>query len=335
MIISVFTPHGGCPERCRFCDQRTSGGEPVSAGYVTETIEAHLASGGVASEIAFYGGTFTAMPIERQLAYLDAAKPYLHDGRIGGVRVATRPDAPGAADATAEQWLLKLRDEYKLQTVELGIQSFDENVLKRLGRSHTNASVEHAVATLKRLRLRVGLHLMIGCPGESAQEDEQTLAWTKRLAPDTVRIHPLLVIKGTALEADWRQGEFKAIELEEAVSRAAWLTREIEAHGARVIRLGLQPNELLGLNVLAGPYHPAFGDLVRSRIDRNRISERLTAEAASVENRAIELKASRSVINSLKARGGENLEWLKGRFKLSSLTLSETTSSGRSFELIL
>lgn len=332
MIISVFTPHGGCPERCRFCDQKTSGGAPVSASHVTETIRAHLFGRDVtltASEIAFYGGTFTAMPRERQKAYLEAVKPYLFDGSIESVRIATRPDA------VDEQWIRELRDTYRLRTVELGLQSFDENVLKSLGRSHSNESVVSAVETLKRLELRVGIHLMLGCPGESDREDELTLEWVSKLRPDTVRIHPLLVIRGTSLESAWRQGEFKALDLDTAVSRAAWLTRQIENLGVRVIRLGLQPNELLGLNVVAGAYHPAFGDLVRSRIDRDRIAERLEPSRPILCGRAVEVKASPSVVNSLKARGSENLEWLKTRFKLSSLIVSETTSTSRSFELIL
>lgn len=320
MIISIFTPHGGCPERCRFCDQSVSGGEPASHARVRATIEAHLATSpdGRAEEIAFYGGTFTAMTAERQLAYFSAVKPYLDGGLIGAVRVSTRPDA------LDREWLTRLRDEFRLRTIELGAQSVNAAVLERLGRTHGVECIESALDLLDELGLVAGLHFMIGCAGEAEDDDRRCLEFLSRLRARVkfVRIHPLLVLAGTALENDYREGVFAPISLEEAVERCAALTTQIEALGIRVIRLGLQPNEILEESVIAGPFHPAFGDLVRGRILRNAVAAMLQTRAqASPQAKTgdVELLVPETLLGRLKGPQGVNLEWLKRRFDLSSI----------------
>lgn len=320
MIIAVFIPHGGCPEKCHFCDQKTSGGTPVSAKHVTDTIDVHLATnGGTATELAFYGGTFTAMPRDRQLAYLNAAKPYFDAGVINGLRIATRPDA------LDEQWLKLLRDTYFLKTVELGAQSFTSAVLLGLGRSHSPQSIESGVKLLRELGLKSSLHMMIGCPNEADDEDQQTVTWLKQLRPDFVRIHPLLVIAGTELERRWKtDNTFVPLKLEAALERAAWLVEQIEAMGVKIIRLGLQPNDLLDLNVVAGPYHPAFGDLVRGQITRNRIARQVDSLNEPSRGRVLKLTVSRRLASGLKNRAAAHLTWLKNRYELSDITIEET-----------
>lgn len=320
MIISIFTPHGGCPERCRFCDQSASGGEPASHARVRATIEAHLATSpdGRAGEIAFYGGTFTAMPAERQLAYLSAAKPYLDGGLVGAVRVSTRPDA------LEREWLMRLRDEFHLQTVELGVQSINPAVLLRLGRTHGVECIESSLDLLDELGLVAGLHFMIGCPGEAEDDDRRCLEFLTRLRARVkfVRIHPLLVLAGTALANDYRQGVFAPILPEMAIERCAFLTEGMEELGIRVIRFGLQPNEILAGSIVAGPYHPGFGDLVRGRILRNRVAELLEGRAKASPGsigREVEIIVPEPLLGQFKGPKAANLEWLKRRFDLSSI----------------
>lgn len=322
MIISIFTPHGGCPERCRFCDQNASGGEPASHARVRDAIEAHLATSpdGRAGEIAFYGGTFTAMPAGLQLAYLMAAKPYLENGRIGSIRISTRPDA------LDREWLVRLRDEFGLRKVELGAQSFNPAVLRALGRSHGVECVEPALDLLDSLGLTAGLHFMVGCPAENAEDDRRCVEFLARLRARVrfARIHPLLVLSGTALENDYRQGVFAPITLETAVERCAALTEKIEELGIRVIRLGLQPNEILAESIVAGPYHPGFGDLVRGRILRNRVAGMLEERVRNTRGlalapREVEVHVPEPLLGQFKGPKAANLEWLKARFNLSSL----------------
>lgn len=316
MIISIFTPHGGCPERCSFCDQRVSGGNPVSARNITATIEAHLNSdSNPANEAAFYGGTFTAMPEARQRAYLDAVLPYLKDGRIDRVRISTRPDA------IDENWMTHLRDHYQVRTVELGVQSFEDQALKRLGRTHSIDDVGLAVNTLHGLGLDVGLHLMLGCPEESPDADRVAQEHLARLKPRYLRLHPLLVLKGTVLEKEFALGRYEPLSLEQAIERAATLTQWAEKQGIKVIRLGLQTNELLGEAVVAGPYHPSFGDLVRGRILRRQIEGKLLKSNVKSGDKVELLTPERSV-GSVLGPQKANLEWLRRRFDLSLVSLS-------------
>lgn len=332
MIISVFIPHGGCPERCHFCDQRVSGGDPLAAMRVSKAIEDHLATSptGRASEIAFYGGTFTALSPERQLAYLETARPYLEQGVIGTVRISTRPDALNPA------WLEQLRDRFRLATVELGAQSFNADVLERLGRSHSPHATIEGVRLLKTLGLRSGVHLMIGTPGECTEDDARASQLLASERPDFVRIHPLLVLKGTPLENDFRAGHFKPLELETAIDRVALLTASLEASGIRVIRLGLQANELLGAAIVAGPYHPAFGDLVRGRIARNRTEVALALalrQWSEDYDPSISIEAESTTFSHLSGHRKQNLNWLKERFRLRNLSLLEKARENNNLEI--
>ncbi|MBI3555724.1 MAG: hypothetical protein HY074_05640 [Deltaproteobacteria bacterium] len=248
-------------------------------------------------------------------------RPFIKSGQVGAVRVATRPDAIDA------EWLRRLRDVFGLATVELGVQSFDAGVLSVLGRSHSQSDVANAMHVLKSLQLRTSLHLMIGCPGERPEADFEALQQIRELRPDFVRIHPLLILKDTILERHWRAGLFKTLDLETAVDRAAWLTRELESNGVGVIRLGLQPNELLGESVVAGPYHPAFGDLVRGRMLRSRVAHLIQGafEAGPGGPPSKQLKAviesPEQLSGALKGPKKTNLEWLRTRFDLSSVTV--------------
>ncbi|MEW6055896.1 MAG: radical SAM protein [Bdellovibrionota bacterium] len=315
MIISVFTPHGGCFERCSFCDQRVSGGKPASRRQITETIESHLKTRPRADEIAFYGGTFTALPRGLQLEYLDAVQPYIEQGLIGSVRISTRPDA------IERSWVEMLLEKYKVRTIELGAQSFNPWVLKALGRSHSPEDTALATQTLKELGVTVGLHLMVGCPDEDPNEEQTTLEWLGRLKPHLIRIHPLLVLKGTGLEASWRQGRFQPLDLETATHRVACLAEAVEAQGMQIIRIGLQPNELLGESVLAGPYHPAFGELVRARVYRNQI-ERALVRLHPGPGDTLEISVSANRLSPVQGQKKANLTWLKSRFGLSSIQVN-------------
>lgn len=327
MIIPIFLPHGGCPERCTFCDQRVSGGKAVPLSTLQKTIEQHLSTlkskkaktspdpakfSKNKTELAFYGGTFTAMPKNTQLRYLNAVEPYLANNHIQEVRVSTRPDAIDF------DWL-KFLKKYSLKTVELGVQSFDPMVLSALGRTHSIDSVRQAVDILRSLNLNLGIHVMIGCPLEKLDNDIKILENLNNLHPDFVRIHPILVIKGTPLENLYRSGEFQPIDLEEAINRAAFLCEKLEERGISVIRMGLQPNEILKDSIVSGPYHPAFGDLVRSRMMRNYLSQCIQGVGNKGSVFITTNAQKRSLVSGHKQ---ENLLWLKEKFKLTSIHIN-------------
>jgi histone acetyltransferase (RNA polymerase elongator complex component) len=244
---------------------------------VQETIRAQLAwprrhpEGPV--QVAFYGGSFTGLAMERQEELLGAAQPFLDSGRVQELRLSTRPDyvTPEIAGFLREQGV---------GIVELGAQSLDDRVLAASGRGHTVAQVRTAVACLKEAGLRVGLQLMLGLPGESTVTALSSGRAAAALAPDLVRLYPCLVVSGSPLAELYRQGRYQPLSLSRAVALAGRLWRIFKAQGIVVVRMGLQPSESLEESVLAGPYHPAFGELVLSRLFFNQVRAALSSRPA-------------------------------------------------------
>ena len=223
-----------------------------------------------ANEAAFYGGSFTGLPLELQEELLTLTDALLAEGFIGSVRLSTRPDY-------IDEEHLQLLRQHGVRLVELGVQSLDDRVLAAAERGHTAAQVAPAVALLKRFGFQVGLQLMVGMPEQSFASVQETVRKAIAMQPDVARIYPLLVIKGTPLAADYAAGRFVPLTLEEAVTQAAWAYRELTEAGVNVIRIGLQPDEELCApgNILAGPFHPAMGEMVKSRVLRTEVTSQL------------------------------------------------------------
>lgn len=226
-------------------------------------------------EVAFYGGTFTLLPAARQQAWLEAVAPFIRSGRVAGIRASTRPDAlpPGSAE-----WLAG----HGVTTVELGCQSFSAEVLRLAGRGHDERAAAAAVCRLRRAGLAVGLQLMPGLPGGDRAETMGSLAAALTLSPDFLRIYPTVVLRDTGLAQLYLDGRYRPVDLDEAVDWCAEVLWRCRRAGMPVIRLGLQATPELdgGKVLLAGPYHPAFGQLVRSRLWLRALSRGLAATGA-------------------------------------------------------
>jgi histone acetyltransferase (RNA polymerase elongator complex component) len=261
-LYPFYIPHAGCPHRCVFCAQRQPGGgvEQPSSSEVSEVLEAMLPCCGD-GEVAFYGGTFTLLPARQQRGYLETVAPFIRSGRVAGIRVSTRPDAmpAGAAEGLAA---------CGVTTVELGCQSFSADVLRLSGRGHDERAAASAVDRLRCAGLAVGLQLMPGLPGGDRAEAMASLATALALAPDFLRIYPTVVLPDTALANAYLDGRYCPVSLEAAVDWCAEMLWRGRRTGVPAIRLGLQATPELdqGEGWLAGPYHPAFGQLVRSRL---------------------------------------------------------------------
>lgn len=261
-IIPIFVPHVGCPHQCVFCNQKriAGAGTPLRGEAVATEIEKGLALSGTGAELAFYGGSFTAIPAVQQEELLMAVQPYLTDGRISSVRLSTRPDA------IDENVICRLR-RFGVRTVELGSQSMDDRVLHCCGRGHLAADTGYAATLLKKSGFSVVLQMMTGLPGSSPELDLETAEKLIALYPDGVRIYPTVVVRDTPLCDRYENGDYRPQTAEEAAILCAKLWRLFDAAGIPVLRFGLQPTEALsGGDAVAGPYHPAFGELVKSRI---------------------------------------------------------------------
>ena len=276
-ILPIFIPHAGCPHQCVFCNQKKISGQHSAA---LESAKEQIARWrswlrpSLAHEAAFYGGSFTGLPLELQRELLQLTDELLAEGFIGSVRLSTRPDY-----IDAER--LQLLKEHHVELVELGVQSLDDKVLQAAERGHTAAAVTAAMALLKQYGFKTGLQLMVGMPQQSFASVKETARQAIALHPDIARIYPLLVIKDTPLAQTYAQGLFVPLSLDEAVTQAAWLYKELTQAGIKVIRIGLQADEELCAegNILAGPFHPAMGELVKSRVLRDELTPRLLEQA--------------------------------------------------------
>lgn len=270
-IIPIFVPHRGCPHDCIFCNQKkiTGVGEDVcqngiSGPEVTEVIHSYLKTMTNQSahiEVAFYGGSFTGIPISLQKELLTAAYEYKKKNLIHGIRLSTRPDY-------IDDQILEYLEQYGVDTIELGVQSLDDKVLELSNRGHRQEHVQKAVALIRKYDFVLGLQMMIGLPGDNVEKMFYTAQEIIRLKPDMVRIYPTLVIKGTALEQLYRNGQYRPLLLEETVNICKNLLLNFEKHGIKVIRIGLQATENIaqGKDIIAGPFHPAFRELVEAEI---------------------------------------------------------------------
>lgn len=260
--ISVFVPHIGCPNQCSFCNQNTITGEKVSptkddVARAVETATAHPSYNPSNTELAFFGGSFTAIEKDYMCELLDVGYSYVKKGVVSGIRISTRPDA-----ITPE--ILELLKSKGVTAIELGCQSLDDEVLKLNHRGHTALDVENASALIKQYGFSLGLQMMTGLYGDT---DEKALKTAKKIiefGADTVRIYPTLLLKGTYLHSLYEKGEYAPQSLEQAVELVAELLILFEASKVKVIRVGLHTVEVDGF--VSGPWHPAFGELAKSKV---------------------------------------------------------------------
>lgn len=324
-IIPIFIPHEGCPHRCLFCNQhRISGqkGKLIGTKEVQQEIQTWLnrqQSRPDETQVAFYGGSFTALPRARQKELLEAAAPFIKTGQVQALRLSTRPDCLNTEQAD----FLKA---HHVRIVELGVQSMNNKALVAAQRGHTADATEQAQAVLKQAGLEIGIQLLIGLPGDSRSSLHRTVEQVIALQPNFVRIYPLLVLRGSGLADLYRQGLYKPLSLSKAVLFAAFMQKRFELAGIRTVRMGLQAGPELEASLLAGPWHPAFGELVKSRLMLQKTRRLLAQKKESsiclrINNR------DQSVFRGLKSANIERLRQL-GLWQRITLTTSSEQPRG-------
>lgn len=276
-IIPIFLPHKGCPNDCVFCNQKviTAKLDLPKEKAVINMIEQYLATITARNietvEIAFFGGSFTGIPIETQRDYLQIAKGYKEKGQIHKIRLSTRPDY-------INDEILILLKEYLVDIIELGVQSFDDEVLRLSNRGHSSGIVYKSSELIKNYGFELGIQLMVGLPGDTYEKDIESVRKTIEIKPSIARIYPTLIIKDTELEQMYFRGDYKPLGLKEAVSTAKDMYLMLKNAGINVIRIGLKSTDHIseGKQVIGNNYHPAFRQLVESEIIKDQLESRLT-----------------------------------------------------------
>ena len=325
----MFVPHLGCPNDCVFCNQRRISGhiEPATAQTVKNAIEeaAALTPPGTKRQLAFYGGSFTAIPVAEQTALFEAAKPYLDDGTISSIRLSTRPDAIDA------ETLARLK-KYSVQTVELGAQSLCDKVLWLSNRGHTAKEVEDAAIMVKQAGFELILQMMTGLPGDTDESCVETAKKIIALRPDGVRIYPTVIVRDTELYDMWKAGTYKEHTVSDAVRVCAKITKLFDEAGIPIIRMGLNPTEdLSGGDAVGGAYHPALGELVRSRMMLDKAVKLL--DGVESDKRVV-LGVNKSDVSKMIGQHRCNAEALKSQFKLKSIKIMQADINSGEIKLL-
>lgn len=277
ITAALFVPHKGCPHQCVFCNQKSISGESrsISADDVHKAVKDAEKNHSVENaEIAFFGGSFTAIPRDYMLELLTAAREHIDGVKFSGIRISTRPDA-------IDDEICQILKENKVRAVELGAQSMDDNVLLLNRRGHTAADIENAVMLLKKYGFKTGLQMMTGLYGSDADESIRTAEKIISLSPDTVRIYPTVVIEHTSLEKLYRSGEYKAQTVDEAADICAKLILMFEKANIKIIRVGLHSGGGVDDGYVAGAFHPAFKEICESRIYLDEIKKQLHNKTGS------------------------------------------------------
>ncbi|MDE6111492.1 MAG: radical SAM protein [Eubacterium sp.] len=277
--ISIFVPHIGCPQKCSFCNQNTITGShsAPTPDDVKKAVETALLKTEYEYEIAFFGGSFTAIKREYMVSLLEAAKPYVESGKIKGIRCSTRPDA-------IDDEILSVLKAYGVTAIELGAQSMNDDVLSANLRGHTADDVRNASRLIEEYGFELGLQMMTDLYLSSPELDIETAKEIIKLNPDTVRIYPTVTLKNTYLEKLMLEGKYTPSSIESTISLCAQLMPMFLDRGIKIIRLGLHASDDVKENMLGGGYHESLGEMVWSRILLNQILENPPGEYTAYIN---------------------------------------------------
>ncbi len=291
--IPIFTPELACPFQCVFCNQeKISGHQNIpTESEIIQIIENHLASFKATEkvvEVGFFGGSFTGIPIDQQEMYLKIVDPYIKSGKIQGIRLSTRP-------YYIIDEILQMLKDHNVTTIELGAQSFDDDVLKQTRRGHTAKQIEEASEAIRRFGFNLGLQMMVGLPGDTIEKAIVTAQKIIKAGADCTRIYPAVVIKDTLMHKWYNDGKYKPLSLEQAVDWTKQLLPIFENAGVNVIRVGLHPSEglVLGEELIDGPLHPSFKELVLTAI----WTDLLTPVLSNYQNKNIEIHVPSKELN--------------------------------------
>jgi histone acetyltransferase (RNA polymerase elongator complex component) len=324
LIVPIFVSHEGCPYRCSFCNQSkiTGTNQKADREMIRETLRSHLESldkDGLPEirELAFFGGSFTGIPSERQEYLLSSVQPWILSGQIQSIRISTHA-------LFIDQTRLVMLDKYSVKTVELGIQSTDSDVLRLAGRECPFDVVQSAVAAIRKRELRLGLQLMPGLPGDSERKFQKSVDDVINLGPDFVRIYPTLIIKNTGLYEMYQQGAFTPWSLERMLETVKGAVVKFENAGIPVIRIGLHPDQSLLENYVAGPFHPSFRYLVDSLIARDQMINML--QNLKQIPLSVTFRVPSKRISNFLGHKRENLSVIKNIFGLKSINVCQGTT---------
>ena len=315
-IIPIFVPHLGCPNDCIFCNQKSISGQKTNmtkekAKKIIDDYLKSMTDENAQIEIAFFGGSFTAIETERQEELLQTAYEYVKSGKVESIRVSTRPDC-------IDKEILKRLKKYKVKTIELGVQSANDYILKRANRGHTFEDVKKASKLIRWYGFKLGHQMMVGLPESTRIDEINTAKALVKLKPKMIRIYPVLVVKNTKLEEEYKQGIYEPLSVVQAVEICKEIVRIFADKKIDIIRIGLQSTDEISdpqnekSEVIAGPYHPAFRQLVESGMWYDAIVGKI--KKLNVKVKKVQVTVNPIDANNVIGHKKENVQKLKDTY---------------------
>ena len=325
-IIPIFVPHLGCPNDCTFCNQKSISGQKtnMTKKKAKEIIESYLKSidkENAQIEIAFFGGSFTAIDETQQEELLKVASKYVKSKEVQSIRVSTRPDA-------IDKPILKRLKKYGVKTIELGVQSSNNYILEKINRGHTFEDVKKASKLIRWYGFKLGVQMMVGLPESTTIDEINTAKDLIKLKPKMVRIYPVLIIKNTQLEKDYKEGKYTPLTVVQAVEVCKEIVRLFHDKNIDIIRIGLQPTDEIAepgtgkSEVVAGPYHPAFRQLVESAMWYDAIVGKI--KRLNVKVKEVEVTVNPIDANNVIGHKKENVLKLKNTYDVDLIIKQDT-----------
>ena len=336
-IIPIFVPHLGCPNECTFCNQRKISGEQrnVTEEDVKKTIEYYLSSFKDTNskiEVAFFGGSFTGIDAELQEKLLGAAYEFIKAKKVDSIRISTRPDY-------IDKTILKRLKKYKVKTIELGVQSTNNYILEKCKRGHNFEDVKKASKLIRWNGFTLGHQMMVGLPESTELDELNTAKDLAKLKPKMVRIYPVLVIKGTELEKEFINGTYEPLSVEQAVERCKELCYFFGKKKINVIRIGLQNTDTIcepgtqNSEVVAGPYHETFRQLVESSIYYDTIVDRIKKFNTKVKE--VEIKVNPQNVSNVVGYKKQNVLKLKETYDVDVVIKQDEKCPAEKIDVII
>ena len=315
-IIPIFVPHLGCPNDCIFCNQKSISGQKKNltkeeAKKQIDSFLENLKDKKEEKEIAFFGGSFTGIEEEKQNELLELANEYIKRGEVKSIRISTRPDY-------IDKQILKRLKKYHVKTIELGVQSASDYILDKAERGHSFEDVKKASKLIRRYGFVLGHQMMVGLPESTRKDEISTAKELIKLKPKIVRIYPVLVVKGTKLEKEYKDGKYEPLSVVQAVEICKELVRMFADKKIEIIRVGLQNTDEISdpknekSEVVAGPYHPAFRQLVESSLWCDSIVDKI--KKLNVKVKEVEVTINPIDVNNVVGHKKENIKKLKDTY---------------------
>lgn len=335
-IIPIFIPHEGCPNDCVFCNQkkitaRTHAEEKVD---IDETASKYLSTLNDPRpeiiEMAMYGGSFTGIPTEKQNEYLDIAKRYKDAGLIDKIHLSTRPDYISAE-------ILENLKKHDVDIIELGVQSFDDEVLRLSERGHDSTVVYRSCEQIKEYGFTLGIQLMVGLPGDTREKSVYSAIETVKIKPELARIYPTIVIEDTKLLDMYRSGLYTPLSLEEAVETSKQMYTILQEAGINIIRVGLKSSDIINENgeIYGNTFHPAFRQLVESEIAKEKIIRELEQLSSDRAGEIVLTSNERSFSNMIGMKGSNKRYFSETYPKYRFLYRKDNTVSNYEYKVEL